>query len=382
MIEFWNKENRPILGLIMNKTTIMLYGANGFTAGIMLPKLKVLSCKIILAGRNKEAIALIAKKYGYETRIFDLDHAQIVEKNLQDCGLLLNCAGPFTKTAWPLASACVKVRCHYFDITGELSVFQSLFSLNEAARAAKVSIIPGMGFDIVPSDCLAKMLAEQLPDASSIMIAISTKNTRASHGTMKTLFLNIGMMSLASRNGVGIEPVAKDDTHRNVTFNGRTIMCMRAPLADLFCTPKSTGIEHVDTYLAMPKQFERIVPIVNIVRNLAQRPALNKLFAKAIELLPNGPTAAQQQKGCAYIYGEARTNDNRIARAQLRTHEPYVYTGDALIKGAERFLREGLACGFQTPSLAFGSHFAVEVDPASTRLEFIKCFEKGTSLQL
>ncbi len=355
----------------MEKKKILIYGANGFTARLMLPKLKKnLSCEIILAGRNREEISVLAKEHGFLFRIFSLDHAASIEKNIEDIDLLINSAGPFNKTALSLAVACIRHKCHYFDISGELEVFRTLHTLNAQATTNKVCLIPGMGFDIVPSDCLSAMLAEKVEDPESLLIAIMTKNTQASHGTLKTALLEAGISTLASRSqGIVVET---SELFKDIDLHGRSISCMRAPLADLFCASLSTGIYHIDTYLALPKQIKWFLPAMGLIKKLSGRPLFNRLFSAAIERLPNGPSPEQQEKGCAYIVGELRDKAGRTLCGILKTPEPYCYTADALIKGAAYWLQHGLKPGFQTPSLAFGPNFALEVNPQTTSVQFAK----------
>lgn len=355
----------------MEKKKILIYGANGFTARLMLPKLKkTLKCEIILAGRNQEEISLLAKEHDFAFRIFSLEHGASIEKNLEDIGLLMNCAGPFNKTALSLAQSCIQGQCHYFDITGELEVFRALYTLSAQAAANNISLIPGMGFDIVPSDCLGTMLAQRTEEPESLMLAIITKNTQASHGTLKTALLEGGLSSLASRSQ-GIVTEARD-IFKDINLNGRSVPCMRAPLADLFCASLSTGIKHIDTYLALPKKIKWFLPAMGLIKKLSQRPLFNRLFAAAIERLPNGPSPEQQEKGRAYIVGELRDKGGRTLCGILKTPEPYCYTGDALIKGAAHWLLHGLKPGFQTPSLAFGPNFALDVNLKETSVQFAK----------
>lgn len=354
----------------MAQPKIMIYGANGFTARLFLHKLAALPCEIILAGRNEVDIAALAQQHGYRHRIFGLTDINVVDKHLSDIALVLNCAGPFTKTAVPLAKSAIRNRCHYFDITGELRVFEALHRMHDDARANNVCLIAGMGFDIVPSDCLARALAERMPDAERLKLAIITKNTAPSHGTLKTAFLAGSVASPTEREGA--TTTIYDTSSITIPLRGRNVTCYRAPLADLFCAHLSTGIANIETYLALPKQFMWLTPALKVVKALSRRPFFYRLFARAIEQLQNGPNAEQQTAGHAYIYGEVSTAHQRKLCGILRTPEPYVYTGDALLKGAACFLAHGLPKGFYTPSIAFGSTFALDVSPDATSVEFFE----------
>ena len=75
----------------------------------------------------------------------------------------LHCAGPFSRTWRPMYDACLGTGTHYLDITGEIDVFEALAARDRAARDAGIMLLPGVGFDVVPSDCLIADLAARHP---------------------------------------------------------------------------------------------------------------------------------------------------------------------------------------------------------------------------
>ena len=77
--------------------------------------------------------------------------------------VVMHCAGPFAQTSRPMADACLRTRVHYLDITGEIAVFEALAARDAEARARGVMLLPGVGFDVVPSDCLAAHRAHVFP---------------------------------------------------------------------------------------------------------------------------------------------------------------------------------------------------------------------------
>src|SRR5207237_1168186 len=83
--------------------------------------------------------------------------------DLRDVALVLHCAGPFIHTSRPMVEACVKAGAHYLDITGEIAVFESILNRDEQ----HVTLLPGVGFDVVPTDCLGAMLAPRRRRRSS-----------------------------------------------------------------------------------------------------------------------------------------------------------------------------------------------------------------------
>lgn len=347
----------------------MLYGANGFTARLIIDKLKALPSEIILSGRNQDTIEALAKEHHLESRVFALNHQPTVVKNLDGIGLVINCAGPFNMTALPLAKAALKSRSHYIDITGEIGVFQTLHLLDAEARSQGISIIPGVGFDIVPTDCLSKLLVQRAIEPRSLVLAVITKNTRPTHGTLKTALLHADQPTIVRRiNGI-VRSKPKEALHK-IVLNNREVSCVRAPLPDLFCAHLSTGIEHIDTYLAMPKKLQALSILLPLIRKVSGKPLFQKIISGLIDRLPNGPSVEQQKHGSAYIVGEVSGRNRRVERGVLITPEPYVYTGDVLVAATKHWLENGLESGFHTPSQAFGATFAIDACPEGVKITF------------
>lgn len=352
----------------MKKNKILLYGANGFTACLMIKDLKALPIELIVAGRNHEKIQDLAQQYGLSFRSFNLIHQKEIVHNLADIDLLINCAGPFSETALPLAKAALKIGCHYFDITGEINVFKNLYELNDQAEKASCALIPGLGFDIAPSDCLAKLVADKTSDPERLILAVIPK-TRPTHGTLKTALLGLGHHPRARRKG-GITLIGPSEPKENIRVHGRTIPCVRAPLPDLFCAYLSTGIENIDTYLSVsPKlqKLSKIMPLLNILKKFSLS---RQLMNTMIEWLPNGPSESVQKNGHAFLYAKVVGRDGASISGLMTTKEPYSYTADLIINATTIWLEKGLVGGFFTPSQAFGAHFAQESCPDQVFIEY------------
>ena len=91
-------------------------------------------------------------------------------RGVEGMALVLHCAGPFSATAAQMMAACLAAHAHYLDITGEISVFEHARTLDAAARAAGIVICPGVGFDVIPTDCVAAALKAALPDATHLAL--------------------------------------------------------------------------------------------------------------------------------------------------------------------------------------------------------------------
>ena len=163
----------------------MIYGANGYTGRIVVDEALKRNLKPVLAGRS-ESIEALANEKGLEYEIFDLSSIDNTALKLLNISVLANCAGPFSATAKLMIPACIKSNTHYIDITGEISVYDYAYSKHEEAVSSKVVLCPGVGSDVIPTDCLAVFLKDKCPDATHLSMAWATKGSKPSKGTAKT----------------------------------------------------------------------------------------------------------------------------------------------------------------------------------------------------
>ena len=158
----------------MENNKFLLYGANGYTGRLIAKLAASYGLVPILAGRKKDPIVALAKELDLDYRIFTLRDAKKLENSLLEVPLVLHAAGPFQFTSRLMIEACLKTNTHYLDITGEISVFELAKSYDEKAKAAGLMIMSGVGFDVVPTDCMAKYLKEKLPDATHLKLAFAS----------------------------------------------------------------------------------------------------------------------------------------------------------------------------------------------------------------
>ena len=179
----------------------LLYGANGYTGRLIAREAAGRGLPAVLAGRNAEAVGELARQSKLDHRVFSLDDPTAVDAGLNDVGAVLNCARPFSRTARPLADACLRRGVHYLDVTGEISVFEELAARDAEARAACVMLLPGVGFDVVPSDCLAAHLKRRLQAATKLALGFQAAG-RYSRGTATTMMENLPREGMVRRRGV------------------------------------------------------------------------------------------------------------------------------------------------------------------------------------
>ena len=182
----------------------LIYGATGYTGQLTAEHAVALGLRPVLAGRNREKLRALAQRLGLEWRVFGLESAAQVRKGLEGVTAVLHTAGPFSATSQPMADACLSVGVHYVDITGEIDVFEALATRDAESRAAGVMLLPGAGFDVVPSDCLAAHVKARLPTATRLRLSVGGLGSM-SRGTAKTAVEAITRGTRVRRGGRLVE---------------------------------------------------------------------------------------------------------------------------------------------------------------------------------
>ncbi|HEY6722907.1 MAG TPA: saccharopine dehydrogenase NADP-binding domain-containing protein [Polyangiaceae bacterium] len=337
----------------------MLYGATGYTGTLTAELAKARGLTPVLAGRNYSKLAPLAERLGLELRVFDLDDPEHVRRELHGFRAVLHMAGPFRTTSAPLVDACLRTRSHYLDITGEFAVFEAIWPRHADAVQAGVVLLPGVGFDVVPTDCLAALLQRALPDATELELAFATLGTRPSPGTVNTWLDTLARQSLVRVQGAIVsEPLGA--RARQVPFPTGNRHAVAVPLADLSSAYRSTGIPSITTYLATPR------PALPALRGLA---ALRPVFASArverylkrwVERAVTGPNASVRARSRAELWGEARNAAGQRTELTLTTGDPYAFTADAALRCLESVLSGRVAPGASSPAQALGGDFVSE----------------------
>ncbi len=353
---------------------VLLYGANGYTGRLILEAASRAGLSPVIAGRRREAIEPLAKAAGVDFRVFSLDDPREAARALEPFDALLLAAGPFSRTSAPALEACLAARTSYLDITGEVAVFEALFAASERAKAAGIAIVPGVGFDVVPTDCLAALLAARLPGADRLTLAF--RGFRPSRGTAKTMLEGAGRGGLV-RIGGELVSVPSAWKTREVPFADRTRSAMTIPWGDLSTAWRSTGIPNIETYaaaspgaIASARRTRRLAPLLSWT-------PLRRLLEKLIEARVSGPTGDERRRERSQIWGRVDAPDGRAVEGRITTLEGYAFTAESAVACARRVLAGDAGPGTWTPSQAFGASF-VESIPGTVS-EVPSRTEGGTS---
>lgn len=333
----------------------MIYGANGYTGELIANYAKSLGQRPILAGRSASKIAALAEQLELPFRVVDLADTQALQQALTDIDLVVHCAGPFELTAAPMIDACIASRSHYLDITGELAVFEYAHSRDAEARAAGIVLCPGVGFDVIPTDCVAAQLKAMLPDATELTLGFDSAS-RMSRGTAKTSVRRLGEGGAVRRNGV-ITQVPLAYRTRRIDFGGGEKLAMTIPWGDVSTAYYSTGIGSIEVYIPASPGLVKRLKRLNYLRWLLRFEWVKNWLAKKIDQQPAGPSEKQLEQAITYVWGEARNAAGEHQQLRLKVMNGYRLTSYGAVDIALHVLAQQQTGGFYTPSLLCGKEW-------------------------
>jgi short subunit dehydrogenase-like uncharacterized protein len=346
---------------------LLIYGSTGYTGRLIVAEALARGLRPILAGRNGAAVREQAESLGLAWRVASSDDPKALDAALVGATVVLHCAGPFAHTWRAMSDACLRNRAHYLDITGEILVFEALSRRDAEARAVGIMLLPGVGFDVVPSDCLAAHLAHRLPNAEHLSLAFRALGG-TSRGTLATMIENLGTPGAIRRVGK-IVPVPQGWRTRRIDFgDGRPRAATTIPWGDVSTAFHSTGIPNIQVYVSMRPALRRALVASRWLGPLLRRGVVRRALAARVRRGPPGPSDADRERGASLLWGEVVAANGQRAEARLRGPSGYTLTALTAVHLATKALAGQAPVGFQTPSRAYGADVILEI-PGVTRTD-------------
>jgi len=344
----------------------MIYGANGYTGRLITEQAQQRGLRPILAGRNRETIEALAADTGLDCLVFDLSDKAAVNGALEGVAIVLHCAGPFSATSQPMIEGCLENACHYLDITGEISVFENAHRQSDKARRADIVIMPGVGFDVVPTDCLAATLVKALPAATAMALAFESGG-QMSPGTAKTSVEGLASGGCVRRDGK-LKRVALAWKTREIPFKHGKRVAVTIPWGDVFTAFISTGVSDIEVYMsASPAAISRMKRL-RMIKPLLSIQWLQNMIKGRIEKSITGPGQDARQNSQMQLWGEVSSADGRSVSATMTTPDGYDVTVMASLGIVEYLLEHDVEGGFYTPSLLLGADYAASLPGVSINI--------------
>ncbi|RQG97877.1 saccharopine dehydrogenase family protein [Natrarchaeobius chitinivorans] len=364
--------------------SLLIYGAYGYTGRLVVREAIRRGITPVVAGRNEKKVTRQADGLGLDGKAFDLKSPDL-RSHVERFDAVLNCAGPFVDTVDPIVEACLETGTDYLDVTGEVPVFERLRQRDGDARTAGITLLPGVGFDVVPTDCLAAFLREQLPSSDRLTLGIKAEGL-PSRGTARTLLELAGDGGVVRRNGRLVNVPAAFRS-REIDFGHGPEHAVTIPLGDVVTAAWNTDLESVEVYAAMHPLAARALSAADSLAGLLAIPPIETAAKRLIDIAIDGPGERRRSEDRIVVWGEvvdeSAADGGRRASARLETPNVYDLTAETAAAAAERVLegrnrtdRERIPPGFQTPAAAFGPDFVLEFDGVDR--ELLEGFDEGS----
>lgn len=343
------------------KGSWMLYGATGYTGTLIAEEAVRRGHRPLLAGRNAEKLRVLAERLGLEWCAFSLEDESALRRATESVDLMLNAAGPFAETCEPMMDACLAGKTHYLDISNEISVLQAAQVRHRMAEGNGVSIIPGVGFGTIASNCLARHVCDQIVEPVSLEIVMSPYVSQRSAGAAKSTLETIARGGYVRRNGIlaaipfgsGAKRIRFDDGEHNV---------LPVPTGDLEAAYMATGIADISVYMPFPLNPTLARFVLPIVQKLLSWDALRQQAARRIERRQTSHTKKPVDTSQhSWLWARATDRHGNVAEARLEAGEGYDFTASASIHAVEWVLCHH-PVGANAPAAVFGADFVLQVD--------------------
>jgi len=318
-------------------TRLMIYGATGYTGRMAATHARAAGLELILAGRDETRLADLRRTLGAEHRVFALDEEAVVDTALRDVAVLLNCAGPFQRTADPLMCGAIRAGTHCLDIAAELDSYRLAEAYDAQARAAGVMLLPGSGGSVAMLGSLAGRAAERVERPQTICVALHVAGAM-SRGSAISAAENLSADCLERADGV--LRVREPGTTRNFDFGSGPVPCFPVTLPDLVTLWRGLQAPNIGTFVHISGSA---FPTGDLMA------------------LPDGPSAEERDANRYQASAEVTGAQGTTVRAVLDTVNGYSFTPLAAAEASRRVLAGEVRPGFQTPAELFGSGFAESI---------------------
>jgi len=344
----------------MSNSTIILYGSYGYTGRIIAEECKAKNLTVILAGRNRESLQKQSEETGYPFEVVEISDSTALTNLLKKGSLVIHCGGPFQYTAKTMADVCLETKTHYTDITGEHEVFELLAGYDQKGKAAGITIMPGTGFDVVPSDCLALHLKNRLPSATHLQLAFTMSKGGLSRGTSKTMTEGLGNGSLIRKDGK-LTHINLGEKVLEIDFGSFKTLTLNIPWGDISTAWRSTGIPNIEVYTGATTSMIKSAKMSKYLNWLLRMRWVKNYMLKKIDQKPAGPSEEKRTTGRSFLWGKVWDASGKTVESRLETVSGYTLTAKTAVLISEKILRGNFKAGYQTPAMAYGADLILEV---------------------
>lgn len=341
-------------------SNVIIYGAYGYTGKLIVEEALALGLKPTIAGRNKEATEKLARDKDLPFIVLSIDDKAALNNALNTHDIVIHCAGPFIHTAKQMAEACITTNTHYLDITGEFQVFEMLKGMDALAQKENIMLLPGAGFDVVPSDCLAAHLKSKLPDAKKLTLSFTGLGGGLSRGTAKTMIENSHVGQYYRENKL-LKVRQGGKSVKKINYGSFEQISVGISWGDISTAFHSTSIPDIEVFIGSNEKQIKQMKFMGKLSFLLKLGFVKSFLKKQIDKKPAGPSDSKREKGSMHLWGKAE-NESSSVEAWLSTPNGYTLTAKTAMLITKKILEGDFKAGFQTPSSAYGKDLILEIE--------------------
>jgi short subunit dehydrogenase-like uncharacterized protein len=330
---------------------IVLFGATGYTGRLTARSLVDLGRRPVLAARNEQAVAALAKDLGdLEYAVADVARPATVHALVGRDDVLISTVGPFNRWGTPAVEAAVNAGAHYIDSTGEPPFVRQIFETwGPRAKAAGSALLTAMGYDYVPGNLAAALaLRDAGPAATAVDVGYFSPGAgalSASGGTRASMLGAIAELGFARRGGTIVSEPPGVRYRRFAAPSGKRLAALSLGGSEHYTLPLAyPGVRDVGVYLGW---FGPATPVVSglqrVVGRVMCRPpvqgAVTSVLTRVVKGSTGGPDETRRGRFGTLAIAEARDDRGSVlARATVRGPNPYDLTGGLMAWAADRIV--------------------------------------------
>ncbi len=332
---------------------VAVVGATGHTGRFVVAEILARGLTPILIGRDPGRLEEVAASIpGQDRRVVAMDEPASLDVALAGAGAVINCAGPFFDTAFPVIDAALRARIPYLDVTAEQATALAIHAERDAqARAAGVAVVPAMAFYGGLGDLLATAAADTWTELDPIEIAVGLDSWHPTQGTRET---------------------GRRNTARRLVVDGGKLVPLPDPAPRKhWIFPEPFGPQDV---LAVP-----LTEIVLISRHLQAETVTSFMNLKPLADLRDPETSAPQavdERGRSaqrFVVDVVVRRGDEERRATASGQDIYAVTAPLVVEAAQRLLsgQARSASGVRAPGELFDARsFLAALAPEPLTITF------------
>ena len=348
---------------------IVLFGATGYTGGLVAEELVKRGATPVLAARTREKLQALAQDLGkpdLELATADVSDPESVRALVERGDVLISTVGPFSRWGQPAVQAAIAGGAHYLDSTGEPPFIREVFErYGGGAESAGVGLVTALGYDWTPGNLAGALaLREAGESATSVEIGYfftgKTGSDGMSGGTRASMVGILGDEGYAYRGGA-LQTERAAVRVGAFDFGGKSRSGISIGASEHFGLPQSfPHLRDVDVFLGWFGPVSRGVQAASAAGAAVQKvPGVESMIRKLGENVKGstgGPTAESRAKSGSHVVARAAdASGSTLAEVHVDGVNGYTFTGAMLAWAAIRAAEHGLeGTGALGPVAAFG----------------------------